>query len=286
METELEFIMELNKEELTIETLKRIKERLNILRNKDQIKSIKDCLEIEFKAAYYPETKMIGVNYIRIMSYLNKFEQAMRLDIPNARKDEIRMLKILTAYRIFLHEMYHSKQIYNAYETDSNDLESELIRSIFSMDRKTYLQELKTKTRSEIMDERTTTINNILMPYSELNPIERKAEIESYRQVRKILMPVRGNYMNVYDELHLLELGIQAQGYDLVEVPYIGILNILNEKIPDYRIKYPYECKNKYAFFETVKEIATEQERLELGLNVRSVTKDRVYEKIEAILFR
>jgi len=286
METDLNFIMKLNEEEITIETLKKIKQRINKLKNSNHVKSIKENKTIPINGVYYPGRKEIEVNLTHIIKYLDIFEEAMWTDIPNARKDEMKMLKLLTAYRIFLHEIYHSKQIYNAYETDSNDLESEIIRAIYNMSRKTYLQELETKSREQIMEEKTKETNDILMPHFEINPIERKAEIESFKRVRQILMPVRDNYISTYDELYVLEQATLIKGYDQAEVPFIQLIKILKEQNPNFRIMFPYGCSNKYDFFKTVEGLATEQERIELGLNIYPKTKDRVYEKIDAILFK
>ena len=286
MTTDLEFIMELNEEKITIKTLKKIKERLNTLRNIDYIKSIKDCSELEHMAEYFPGTKMIGINYSKIMNFLDEYENAIYLDIPQASIKEMKMLRLITAYRIFLHEIHHSKQFYNAYETDSADLESEIIRSIYNMDRKKFLKELRTRTRREIMEEKTFKINEELLNYSEINPLERKAEIESFRQVRSILAPIRGMYMNLYDELYLLELAAQINGYDKEEVPFIQTLNTLKENIPNYKVNYPYGCKDKYDLFETTEEITSEQERFELGLNVKDITKQKTDDKMCAIIYR
>ena len=286
MTTDLEFITNLMACEIDKYTLKRLKQRIERIKDDDKIEKIIEDRKIPTTLEFLPATKTIKVNYKNILNYLEKFENAMKMDIPNASEKEMKMLKLLTVYKIFLHEMYHSQQFFNAYELNSNDLESEIIRSIYNMNRKTYLEELKIKTREQIMEERTKKTNDILMPYFEINPIERKSEIESLRRVRQILLPVRGNYMNVYDELYVLEQSTLIKGYDRAEVPFIQMLEILKKRNPNYRIMFPYGCPNKYEFLKVVEGLATEQERLDLGLNVRTVTKDRVYEKIEAILFR
>ena len=99
-------------------------------------------------------------------------------------------------------------------------------------------------------------------------------------------MPARDNYIRTYDELCALEQATLIKGYDKEEVPFIQLIKILKEENPNFRIMFPYGCSNEYDFFRTVEDLATEQERLELGLNIKTKTIDLVYEEIYTILPR
>ena len=286
METDLSFILRQKDSEISPDVLRKIKIRLNCLTNSDQLERIRENKKNTENITYMPADKTIEVNFKLMIDYLNDFEQSMKIDIPNATDEDIRLIKLLIAYKMFLHEIYHAKQLYNAFETNEDDMESEIIRSIYNMSRKKYLQEIMYKPRRQIMEERIYETNRILLPYADINPIERKAEIEALKQVRNIITPLKDKYMKVYDELHLIELSKMMQGYEKAEVPFIRIIEILKTEDPNFRIMLPYGCNNKKELFETTETVTTERDRLEFGLNITGQTKEKVYEKISMILDR
>ena len=286
METDLSFIMRQKDSEISPDILRKIKVRLNCLANGDQLEKIRENKKNTENIEYISTNKTIEVNFKLMIDYLNDFENSMRLDMPNATEEDIRLIKVLIAYKMFLHEIYHAKQLYNAFETNENDIESEIIRSIYNMDRKKYLQELMYKPREQIIKERTYETNRILLPHEDINPIERKAELEALKRVRNIITPLKDKYTKVYDELYLIELSRMIQGYEKADVPFIRIMEILKTEDPNFRIILPYGCRNKKDLFEVSETMTTERDRLEFGLNVTGQTKEKVYEKISVILDR
>lgn len=280
MEKELDFIMALMNEKIEIETLKTIKQRIDKMKNKQLVETIKENKKINLPAEFMASSKIIKVNYNKMLEYLNKLENAMKIDIPQATLEEIKLIKLLTVYRIFIHEIYHSKQIYSAFDTKQNDIETEITRSLYNINIEKYSKELKTKNRNQIIEEKTVKTNEILFKHSEINPIERKAEIESLKQIKQLITPIKGKYKNVYNELQLIEYSKLIAGYDRAEIPYIKVLEILKKENKEFKIKFPYGCPNKFEFLKTAEDLATEKERLELGLNVSNETTERIYQKI------
>lgn len=284
MENELEFIIDLMHHEINIDTLKKIKQRIDNEKDVRHVERIKESKDIIKPTSFLFSTKTIKVNYIRMLDYLEKLESVMKTDMPESRTEEIKLIKLLTIYRMFMHELYHSKQIYEAFDTDINDLETEMTRSLYNFNRKEYLEKLQTKTRRQLIEEKTLKINNILYNYPEINTLDRKAEIESLKYVRRIIKPIQADCMNTYNELQLMEFSKLIAGYDKQDAPYIEALNKIKQLDPSFIIKYPYEYSNKNLFLNTVKNITTEKERFELGLEVSTLTIDNTYTKINKLL--
>ena len=284
MKTELEFLIELMNQEINLDTLRTIKQQIYKIKNSDHVQSIKENNKIPTNAAFMVATKTIQVNHGHILQYLKRLDEVLKTDMPRSTENDIKLFKLLTIYRIYIHELYHSKQIYNAFDTEKEDIETEITRSLYNINRKEYLEGLKVKTREQIIEDKTLKTNNILYKHSDINPLERKAEIESFKYIRNMLLPVKSVYLNVYDELYLMELSKKIAGYDQSEVPYIKVLEILKTENRNFNIKFPYGCPNKYSFLSTAQEKLTEQQRFELGLNVKPTTIDIAYQKINRIL--
>lgn len=280
---ELEFILDLMNEENELETIKKIKKKLGKEVGKEYIKTIIETNQIPNNAVFLPGSKTILLSTENIMKYLKKLEQIVVYDFPGFTKEEIKLTRLLTIYRILLHEIYHSKQIYNAFDTDINDLETEIIRTLYSFTRKEYLQEKKFKTREQIIEEKTGKINRILMPYDEINPLERKAEIESLNAIRNLLKPVKGKYSNAYNEIYCQELFKKINGYDVclsseTISPYAQTLSILQA----YNIKSFQTDENQLIY--RVRDKSTEQEKMKLGLKVSRKILVKTENKIHELL--
>ncbi len=284
MEAELKFIMDLMDNEIDIETLRKIRDRIDKTKNKEHVEEIKENKKIPVPAAFMVSSKTIKVNNARMLDYLIRLESAMKIDMPETTDEELQLIKLITIYRIYMHELYHSKQIYDAFDTDKTDIETEITRSLYNIDRKVYLEELKTKSRKQIIEEKTYMTNSIFYNHPEINILDRKADIETLKYVRNMLSPVKDSFENVDTYLYLLKLSLLINGYDKPEVPYIETLEklkILNKK---FNIVYPYNSKNKFMFLSAIKEITTEKERFELGLDVSQQTIENTYQKIDKIL--
>jgi len=284
MEAELKFIMDLMDNEIDIETLRKIRDRIDKTKNKEHVEEIKENKKIPVPAAFMVSSKTIKVNNARMLDYLIRLESAMKIDMPETTDEELQLIKLITIYRIYMHELYHSKQIYDAFDTDKTDIETEMTRSLYNIDRKIYLEELKTKSRKQIIEEKTYMTNSIFYNHPEINILDRKADIETLKYVRNMLSPVKDSFENVDTYLYLLKLSLLINGYDKPEVPYIETLEklkILNKK---FNIVYPYNSKNKFMFLSAIKEITTEKERFELGLDVSQQTIENTYQKIDKTL--
>ena len=284
MKNELEFIIELMNSEINLDTLRKIKQKIEKIKNSEHVEYIKENNKIPVNAAFMVSTKTIQVNQGHILQYLKGIDEVLKTDMPSSTENDIKMFKLLTIYRIYIHELYHSKQIYDAFDTNKNDMETEITRSLYNINRKEYLESLKTKTREQLIENKTLETNNILYKYNEINPLERKAEIESFKYIRNMLLPIKCAFLNVYDEMYLMELSKMIAGYDQAEIPYIKVLEILKNESKNFNIKFPYGCPNKFLFMNTARESLTEKERFELGLEVDHSTIDNAYQKINKIL--
>lgn len=284
MNQELKLILELLNEKIDIKTLKKIKKMIEKNINKTHIEKIQEDTEIPVPAVFLLSTKIVKINYNRIQKYLEEFESAMRINMPNATKEDMQLIKLLTMYRMLLHEIYHSKQIYNVFDTDKNDIETEIIRSIYNIDRKKIIEELKFLTRNEIIEYTTALTNEILLPYHEINPLERKAEIQSFLQIRQMLEPIKQAYQKVYDEIYCMEMIKATTGYETNEIPYFKTLEILERLNPDFKFILPYDSKTRIEFLNKVHE--TEREKLELGLDVKQNTLQSINDELIRILYK
>ena len=289
MKEELDFIMNLMEKEFTINTLKEIKEKIKKEKNENQITEIIENDKCPTAAAFFLSTKHIEVNYGKMLNhaiiYANRINNSYGIT-----KEELKLIEILTAYRMLLHEIHHSKQMYNVFDTNNMDPETEIIRSILNISRKDYLNELKTKSREEIIEERTFKINNMIIPYSEINPIERKAEIESLKGIRNIIEPIKSKYIKIYDEIHFNELLLKTDKYDeysetlnINMTPYIQILRLIKQNLHLPRIYLPYNTSTYKEAMNELSKKTSEQERLDLGLEVKHYTLQKANDRMNLL---
>lgn len=289
MEKELEFIMDLMYDDFNINTLRKITEKIDREKNTEQIKEIRENDSSPNSAVFYLSKKYIDVNYRKLLNHAITYTSQIRNNYE-ITDEEFKLMEILTAYRIFLHEIHHSKQIYNVFDTNNMDPETEVLRSILNVGRKEYLKELKTKSREEIIEEKTTTINNAIRSYSELNPSERKAEIESLKHIKRIIEPLKNKYPKIYDEISFNEIIIKTEGYDEYAVgfeknmaPFIMALRIIKQELHLPKIYLPYESSTYNEALEKLNRKTSEQEKLELGLNIKPRTLQKANDRMNAL---
>lgn len=277
---DLELIMNLMDKPLNDDSLKQIKEMVEKNLNPEYVRRIEETTFIKGSAQFLPSFRTIVINYNYIKKSMDKAKKVLQEDTNTTRHSEKKLIKLLTAYRILLHEIYHSKQIYNVFDTCETDIETEIIRSLYNIEIEEYKKEQEKKDKSEIIEQKTFKINKILMPYSEINPIERKAEIESYKVIREMINPIKNSYPKVYDEIEMQILVNMCNGYQYIS-PYEQVLDII--KTNDIKYKLPYNSTNINDFTNKIKDKTTEIERMELGLNVSRNTIEKTFDKLQKI---
>lgn len=280
MDKRINIILDLMCKEISRDNLIKLVESIDF--DKKHVVSISEDHRINFCARFFPATKQIIVNYGKMLDYLDSFNEIIRIDMVSAREYEIKLICILTAYRIILHELYHAKQAYNVFYGDDSSAETELIRSIYNVDVDYFKRNKRKNYREKKIDDLTSYINSILVPYDEINLIERRAKIESYKQIREIISPIKYRYSDVYDELYMLELCKKINGYDKKIIPFFQLLDILNKNGLKYN--FPYGVDNHADFINKIYEVTTEEERFELGLSVDIDTVENAYNEISSIL--
>jgi hypothetical protein len=279
MTEELKLITELMNEDLTIETLRKIKTMAEKKMNKDYVYEILETDCIEEPARFAPMFKTVMVNYRNMLIELKKIEEEIKYSIRNPKTRDIKMAKLVKAYRIFLHEFHHTKQIYKAIEEASDDIESEIIRGIYNISE----EELNSEYIYDILDQKMKPVNIVLKPNAQFNPIERKADIESRRQIDEIFKPSKNLYPKVYDNIRMEQLGDLTFGYNRIEPyevpgddkenPYEKTIDILKYYRLEYRL--PYNSKNMEELKSKIAGIS-DQEKMELGLPVpRTMVKEK-----------
>lgn len=279
MTEELKLITELMNENITIETLRKIKNMAEKKMNKKYVSEIIETNCISAPAQYTPMFKTVMVNYGKIQIELKKVEEDIKYSIRNPKTKDIKMAKLIKAYRILLHELHHTKQIYKAMEEISDDIESETIRGIYKISE----EDLKSEYKYDTLDKKMKPVIRVLNPNSQFNPIERKAEMESYKQIEEILRPLKKLYPKVYDDIRMNQLGDILYGYTKIEpyeqigddkeTPYEKVMDILDY----YNIEYilPYDSKNIDEVKSKIADVS-EQEKMELGLPVSpSILKEK-----------
>ena len=285
METELEFIINLMDKEINLDTLKKIKQRMEKIKRYEHVEYIKENSKIPTPTTFIPSTKTIQVNYEKVLEYLKNLDDVIKADMPKSSEKDIKMFKLLTTYRMYIYEMYRLKQIHDAFETNEKDLETQITRSIYNIiNRMDYLEKTIMISKQEIIKAKTSNANKILFEYSDINPLERKAEIESFKYIRKMLLPIRSTFENVYDEMYLMELSKMISGYDKAPIPYIRILELLKQEDKNFEIEFPYGCESVNSFLNASKTMSTEKERFELGLNIEPETLNKTYQLINRML--
>ena len=226
MKDELNLIINLMNKPLNIDALKKIKRMIEKQINPKYVKEITETDNINRSAQFMTSSKIILVNYEYIETYIEKEAKAFEMDMLTSKKEYIKLIKLLTAYRILLHEIHHAKQIYNVFDAYELDIESEILRIIYNIDREEYIEQLKNKYKIEIIEEKTKMTNIVLSKYSEINPIERKAEIESYKKIKKIIEPLKNIYPEVYDGIEMRKLYNMYNGYQ-DGIPFEKLINIM-----------------------------------------------------------
>lgn len=289
MTNELDFIMDLMYDDFNINTLRKIKEKIDKEKNTEQLKEIRENDLSPNSAVFYLSKKYMDINYRKLLNHAITYTSQIR-NSYEITDEEFKLMEILTAYRIFLHEIHHSKQIYNVFDTKNMDPETEVLRSILNVGRKEYLKELKTKSREEIIEEKTAAINNIIRPYSEMNPCERKAEIESLKHIKQIIEPLKNKYIKIYDEISFNELSIKIEGYEEYAVgfeknmtPYVMASRIIKQGLHLPKIYLPYESSTYNEALEKLNRKTSEQEKLELGLDIKPRTLQKINDRINAL---
>ena len=280
MKEELEVIINLMDKPINIDSLKQIKEMVEKKVNPKYVRSIEETHYITGAAEFLLSSRIILINYNNIKKYMEIAKETLKEDTRTNKNTEKKLIRLLSVYRILLHEMHHSKQIYNVFDTCEKDIETEIIKSIYNIDNEEYKNQIQNKDIYTIIEEKTAKINQILRPYSEINPIERKAEIESYKQIRELIKPVKNSYPNVYNEMEMQILSNMYNGYQN-GVPYEQVLKIIKENNSKYTL--PYNSKNINDFMNKIKDKLTEIERMELGLNVQENTIENTFNNLQKI---
>lgn len=280
MQEELPLIMALMDEPLNINTLKKIKNMA--LQNVDPkyVENIQETKYINRSAQFLISSKTILVNYKKLNEFTEKAAQTLKEDTFTKKEKDIKMIKLLTAYRILLHEIHHSKQTYNVFDICGKDLETEIIRTIYNIDWEEYIEDLKNRDKIEIIEEKTGMLNRTLIPYSDINPIERKAEIESYKRILEIIKPIQELFPNIYNEIEIQRLYNMYNGYDF-NSPFEQLLNIIKSENKKLGLPYDKDIKD----LNDIQSKATEIEKMELGLKVSENTIEQTRRKIEKILY-
>ena len=278
---ELELIMNLMDQPITKDSLKQIREMNEKTVDTNYVRSIEETTCIKSSALFLPSPRIILVNYSRMNKIMEQATEILKIDTKTNKHKDKKLIKLLTIYRILLHEIHHSKQIYNVFDECKEDIESEIIRSIYNIDKEEYKKQLKKTEKNIIIEETTRKTNNILRPYSEINPIERKAEIESYKKIIELITPIKEAYPKVYNEIKMQMLFNRYNGYQY-GLPYEQTLEIL--KMNRAKYKLPYNSENMKDFFNTIQNKTTEIERMELGLKVSNDTINNTISSIQKIL--
>ena len=278
---ELELIMNLMEKPITKDSLKQIKEMVEKTVDSNYVRSIEETTQIKTSARFLTASRIILVNYSRIGKFMEQATEILKIDTKTNKHRDKKLIKLLTAYRILLHEIHHSKQIYNVFDECKEDIESEIIRSIYNIDKEEYQKQIKKTEKNIIIEETTRVPNEILRDYSEINPIERKAEIESYKKIIELITPIKDAYQKVYDEIRMQMLFNRYNGYQYA-IPYEQTLEIL--KMNKAKYKLPYNSENMKDFLNTIQNKTTEIERMELGLKVSNDTINNTISSIQKII--
>jgi len=286
MTEDLKLILELMDEQLDINSLKKIKALFEKNMDQKYVECIYETEDILPPAQFVQKYKTVMVNYKNFENIMNQTQEDMQYIIKTSTDKDIKFLRLITAYRIFLHEYHHSKQIYNVIDL-KDDIETEIIKGLLNIDK----ENLEDEQVKDIIDFKMMPFIRLMNGNAIFNPIERKAEIESFKQVHKLLEQVKELYPNVYDYTYMSILGNTKDGYgkhepveclgDDKETPYEKTLDILDYFGINYR--YPYNKINYNDAITEIKEKTSEQERYELGLEVSQETKDNLFDNIQKV---
>ena len=276
MTEELKMIMNLMDKPFDINSLKQLKQIVEKNIDPKYVKEIIETDRINKSAQFLVSSRTMKVNYNRMLKFLEETKEIFEQETFTSKEKNKKMIKLVMGYRIFLHELHHSKQTYNTFDTYEEDIETEIIRIIYNIDKEDYVKQLETTEATKIIEEKTLKANTLLAEYSKINPIERKAEIESYKKIIEIMKPVKDLYPEVSDYMHMQLLANMLNGYNKYGVPFQQLIQIMNIK------KIPYNNKKLNEIIITNK--ATEIEKMKLGLNIKQDTIIQTEKKLQKLL--
>lgn len=234
-----------------------------------------------FRLAYYDLfSKDITINWRFIEAFLDNCRKKYS---PLFEKSELPFFENATVIQPIFHELEHATQNKN-YNLDSNDIEGQLIKMVFS--EKYNFEDPEQaffKYLERGMSERDIIVlmenkRKLYKKYYEYNPVERLAEIRSYEMVANVFISMKDKVPNVYNFEYMNYVKKLLLGYkyhdNLVFSPTVAYINaIANEDKLEHGELYE-QMLNKISLLELKEQSLIS--RLSLGLPVSNEEHNKV----------